>query len=66
MLSCKKDYQCECKGYSTQAQITNDIQVVSERSEKKAEESCIRAVTKYDDNYYTSNNIIIINCDLQQ
>ncbi len=64
--SCKKDYSCTCRGYTTQQQIFTDEKTVKEFSKQKAEESCIRKAVEYPDPYYPNepNKIVIVNCDL--
>ncbi len=67
-VSCKKTYNCECKGSSTQSLIFTEHKSVTETSKKKAEESCVKKVLDYEseyNKYYTEKGVVIINCDLQ-
>lgn len=63
--SCKKTYNCECKGYSTQALVVTEHKTVTETSKKKAEESCIKKTLDYGSEYYAEKGISIMNCDIQ-
>jgi len=64
-VSCKKTYNCECKGYSIQALVVTEHQTVNENSKIKAEESCIKKSIEYGEDYYTEKGIIIMNCDIE-